>query len=84
MSTIVRLKERIKETEMLIDSIQEQCSHPEAAVIKEYKGSSGNYDPAANGYWIIFLCETCEKQWTKFDDDLEGYNSYPNARQIRS
>jgi hypothetical protein len=41
--------------------LQKLCEHP--AAIKEYRGSSGNYDRSADAYWIEFGCPDCGKFW---------------------
>lgn len=41
--------------------LQSTCKHP--AVTKKYQGSSGNYDPSADCYWIEFKCPDCGKRW---------------------
>lgn len=41
--------------------LQGECTHPN--VKKKYRGSSGNYDPSADSYWIEFDCPDCGKRW---------------------
>lgn len=41
--------------------LQAICSHPSAT--KKSRGSSGNYDPSADSYWIEFKCPDCNKFW---------------------
>jgi hypothetical protein len=41
--------------------LKELCTHPTAS--KKYCGSSGNYDPSADAYWIEFRCPDCGKFW---------------------
>jgi len=41
--------------------LQAACQHPNAS--KKYAGSTGNYDPAADDYWIEFRCLDCGKFW---------------------
>lgn len=51
----VRLSEELYE-------LQSICTHP--TVTKQYRGSSGNYDPSNDGYWINWHCPDCDKRWT--------------------
>jgi hypothetical protein len=41
--------------------LQAACQHP--GVVKKYGGSTGNYDPSADSYWIDFNCPDCHKRW---------------------
>ena len=43
------------------DKMQGNCLHPD--VDKKYCGSTGNYDPSADGYWIDWSCPDCGKFW---------------------
>ena len=62
MSIVQKLKAEIIDISKRIDSIQEQCSHPEEAVTKEHGASTGNpYE--TNEYWTTFECSLCEKRW---------------------
>ena len=51
----VRLSEELYE-------LQTTCTHPN--VTKKYGGSSGNYDPSNDCYWIDWRCPDCDKAWT--------------------
>jgi len=63
MNIVEKYKQEIKDIESSIASIQTLCSHPEEAVTKVHKGSTGNpYE--ANEYWTNFHCELCDKRWT--------------------
>ena len=46
--------------------LQETCAHPD--VTKKYGGSTGNYDPSADSYWIDWHCPDCGKRWTTDQD----------------
>lgn len=37
------------------------CTHPD--VTKKYEGSTGNYDPTCDSYWIRWRCPDCEHTW---------------------
>jgi hypothetical protein len=41
--------------------LQAVCAHPNAD--KNYRGSTGNYDPSADSYWIEYRCPDCGKFW---------------------
>lgn len=49
--------------ELAEKELQDLCLH--LNVSKKYQGSSGNYDPTADSYWIEFRCPDCKKFWTK-------------------
>lgn len=63
MSIVQQLREEIAERQAKISEIQEQCSHPEAAVTKKHGSNTGNYDPSADCYWTDFHCSLCDKRW---------------------
>jgi hypothetical protein len=46
-----------------IDQLREKCAHPN--VVKENRGSSGNYDRSADRYWKECKCPDCGKRWTE-------------------
>lgn len=41
--------------------LQAMCLHPN--VSKKYDGSTGNWDPNDDCYWIEFKCPDCGKKW---------------------
>jgi hypothetical protein len=43
--------------------LRKVCNHP--AADKKYCGTSGNYDPTADSYWIEYRCPDCGKFWTE-------------------
>jgi hypothetical protein len=57
-----------KLTNQLLD-LQNLCKHPN--VEKKFCGSSGNYDPSLDAYWINWYCPDCGKHWTT-DQDREN------------
>ena len=65
MNSIKGIKDQISKLENTLRSIQNKCSHPSESVIKEHKGSTGNYDPSEDCYWTNFYCSLCEKRWTE-------------------
>ena len=58
-----KLFKKEAEIEDKIRALQEECNHPN--VEKEYRGSTGNYDPSCDAYWIEFKCPDCRKQWSE-------------------
>lgn len=42
---------------------QNICTHPNTD--KKYHGSSGNYDPSQDCFWVSFLCPDCGKRWNE-------------------
>jgi hypothetical protein len=44
-----------------LKELQSECQHPN--VDKKYKGSTGNYDPTSDCYWIDWRCPDCDKRW---------------------
>ena len=46
-----------------IHTIQSECKHLDATYV--YKGSTGNYDPGADSYWIEITCNDCNKRWNE-------------------
>ena len=66
MANIIEvLKLEIAEIQSRITGIQNECSHPAAAVVKERFGDTGNYDPSSDKYWTEFHCTLCDKKWSK-------------------
>jgi hypothetical protein len=61
--TIGGLRDLVAAATIKIAEIQEQCSHPEAVVTRVNRGSTGNYDPSADGYWVECECGLCGKRW---------------------
>jgi len=39
------------------------CKHPDVA--KKPGSNAGNYDPAADYYWVDCNCPDCGKRWTE-------------------
>jgi hypothetical protein len=65
MSVISLLRAEISERHRQIAVIQEACSHPEPCLTKKYEGSTGNYDPSDDCYWVVYECSLCEKRWSE-------------------
>lgn len=59
---IEKLHEQLRELKTV-------CEHPD--VTKKYGGSTGNYDPSCDAYWIDWACSDCGKKWTT-DQDREN------------
>lgn len=57
-----KLKEKIDNAYKEIKEVQATCQHPNAD--KKYCGSTGNYDPSNDSYWIDFHCQDCNKRWS--------------------
>lgn len=62
---IQELRKKIDDLQTQIDRIQEQCSHPDAAVTRVAKSDTGNYDRTQDAYWYECECKLCEKRWTE-------------------
>jgi hypothetical protein len=56
------------------------CQHPTPTF--QYKGSSGNYDPSDNSYWMEWHCPDCGKKWTT-DKSREERLRYPGAVETK-
>lgn len=54
------------------------CEHPD--VTKKYEGSTGNYDPSADSYWIRWRCPDCEHTWVT---DQSRKNILAPGREIK-
>lgn len=61
LAKVTKLKQKIKQLYGQIENIQTECTHPN--VKKEYKASTGHYDPSCDKYWIEWDCPDCEKRW---------------------
>lgn len=57
-----RIEEKIKKLYEDLNHLQINCPHTNQA--KQYKGSTGNYDPHDDCYWIEFHCHDCNKRWS--------------------
>jgi hypothetical protein len=60
---IQEIRNKIDDLYLQLKLIQEQCSHPEAARLKENKGSTGGWD-RDESYWTEHHCFLCDKKWT--------------------
>lgn len=58
LTTIVKNQEKWDQAER---DLQLLCSHPNAT--KKYCGDTGNWDRAADSYWIEYRCPDCGKKW---------------------
>ena len=61
--------------------LQEECQHRGELTYK-YQGSSGNYDPSNDCYWIDWECHDCGKRWTT-DQNYDEVRKYPNAKELK-
>ncbi len=68
---IAKLHEQLSELQVL-------CTHPD--VTKKYGGSTGNYDPSCDAYWIDWACPDCGKKWTT---DQSRENNLKPGRVIK-
>lgn len=57
-----RIEEKINKLEEERKQLQLICPHN--SHIKQYRGSTGNYDPHDDCYWIEYHCQDCNKQWS--------------------
>lgn len=62
MTELDKIKKQQARLNKRLKTLQESCSHSNTT--KEYKGSSGNYDPTNDRYWINWHCLDCDKYWT--------------------
>jgi len=56
---------------MDIKAVQDEVC-PHEGLEGKYGGSSGNYDPSCDSYWVDFKCSVCGKRWTE-DQDQQRY-----------
>lgn len=59
-----QLKNIIKDSHDELSDHQEFCTHSD--VTKQSGGSTGNYDPSADCYWVDYHCNICDKRWTEY------------------
>jgi hypothetical protein len=57
-----RIEEKIRKLEEELKQLQLNCPHNNHT--KQYRGSTGNYDPHNDCYWIEYHCQDCDKQWS--------------------
>ena len=81
---VTRLNKKLQNIQNQILELQEMCDHS-GDLIYEYHGSSGNYDPSNNGYWIEWRCHDCGKFWTTTQDNSWHltHSVYPNAKRLK-
>jgi hypothetical protein len=58
---IDQLRLQIQSLSSQIESIQNECSHPKAAVTEKNGANTGGYD--RDVYWVDKHCRLCDKQW---------------------
>ena len=61
-SKVQRLYDKCAALYHQIEELKGICEHPD--VTKKFEGSSGNYDPSNDAYWIVWKCPDCGKRWT--------------------
>jgi hypothetical protein len=64
-----------------VQLLQTECQHSQPTM--KYCGSSGNYDPSSNEYWIDWHCLDCGRHWTT-EQGREHTDKYPNAVRVRT
>lgn len=62
MRTLDQIRNDEKWLRRELEALQLHCTHAE--VTKRYRGSTGNYDPSCDEYWIEWHCPDCDKRWT--------------------
>lgn len=62
-SQLNQLSHKLEKTHHDIRTLQQLCTHP--GLKKMHKADTGNYDPSANRYWIVFECPDCGKKWVE-------------------
>lgn len=67
-----------------LKEVREKCDH-QGDLTYTYYGSSGNYDPSADCYWIDWHCKDCGKRWSTSQENSGHLTRtvYPNAKQIK-
>lgn len=63
--SISALKKQVELIYDQIKEIQDECSHPTAAMVIVNKSNTGNYDPSEDCYWTEFHCTLCDKKWSE-------------------
>lgn len=76
----VTLERRQAAVSAALQLLQIECEHPTPDA--KYEGSSGNYDPSSDAYWIKWVCPDCGKRW-QTDQTHETRAAYPNARIVK-
>lgn len=78
VARIVMMRSRLYQE---LSGIQAACPHTDKT--GKYGGSTGNYDPTSDCYWISVACCECGSTWTIYDDDdKDGYANF-DGRIIR-
>lgn len=70
---LCRLSEEVLEKRI---AIQAACPHETPTYA--YRGSTGNYDPSNDGYWIEWACPDCGKRWHT-EQDIANLRRFPGA-----
>lgn len=63
MTLVPELRRQIALLQKRIESIQDDCSHPDSAVTKTARSDTGNYDRSQDEYWNDCECLLCLKRW---------------------
>ena len=76
VTQIVYQRQLLKDQDVLmieaLEQVQSRCAHPNIEGI--YDGSTGNWDPMDDQYWVNLKCPDCLKAWTAYSDqDPDGY-----------
>ena len=58
----ISILDKIANLQDQLTDLQSKCNHQN--VTKKLQGSTGNYDPTADYYWIDWHCPDCNKRWT--------------------
>jgi len=57
-----KIKAKIQVLNDDLRKLQSECLHENATHV--HKGSTGNYDPSCDSYWVEHGCPDCDKFWT--------------------
>lgn len=57
-----RIQEKIQKLYEELKHLQSNCPHTNHT--KKYRGSTGNYDPHDDCYWIEYHCQDCDNKWS--------------------
>lgn len=57
-----RIEQKMEKLRQELKQLQLNCPH--VNFTKQYKGSTGNYDPSQDCYWIDYHCQDCNLKWS--------------------
>jgi hypothetical protein len=57
-----RIEQKIEKLYQELKHLQLNCPH--INLKKQYRASTGNYDPSPHRYWIYYHCQDCNLTWS--------------------